>query len=142
MRYEPIRSATEKHPMTDVLGVYIAYEEHELNALRHLLEFLRKRYRISEDEIRKKRKRVLLRHPICQILDKRVSLFHLLDEMYVLEDFPAVVVYIGFRFVEDRTTFRVYQRELAQTTDVELQTAREIYEIVGKEYFPDKEKMN
>ncbi len=131
-------------PPTDVLGVWVTYQAHELDGLGHQLEFLRKRFQVSEEDLANKKKlgRVLLRHPLCQILQERVSLPKLLSKMFDLEDIPDVTVSIGFRFKEDRTTFRVYQRLLATTKDRDLKSTRELFEEVYQKYFPDKEKMN
>ena len=141
MLYSPMHTGD---PPTDVLGVWITYQEHELDALGHVLEYLRKRFGVSEEDLANKKKlgRILLRHPLCQILDKQVSLPKLLSQMFDLEDISEVTVAVGFRFKEDRTTFRVYQQLLAKTRDKDLKSTREVYEKIFRHYFPDKEKMN
>lgn len=129
---------------TDVLGVYITYQAHELDALGHLLEFLRNRFHVTDEDLANKRKfnRILARHPLCQIIEEWVSLPKLLSRMFTLEDVANVSVAIGFRFLEDRTTFRVYKALLDKTTAKDLKSARDVYDEVYKAYFPDKNKMN
>lgn len=152
MQYSPMRPSDPEAPYAEVWGVYITYLHLELDALRHLLEFLRKRFAVSEADLEKaknaKRGRPLKKHPICQICDTIVSLPRLISIMYNLEELAGeevgenFYVTVGFRFETDRTTFRVYKKELGKTTGEDLETARDVYDIVCREYFPDKEKLN
>lgn len=144
MEYMPMTAENADPLQHEWLGVYIRYADYDINALRHLLEFLKKRFHVSETDMHdpKKVSTIISSHPYCSLAGKEVSLRMLLRDMYMLDEDPDLDVVIGFYFYDDRTTFRQYVKELEQTRDEDLQNAREIYGEVRDGYFPDKERMN